>query len=146
MAWMLQCGAAAIPAPMRACRRNQLWKQRTSLPIMARIFDPQAHRMRGTFARVLLLSLLLFVQQSALACAVCCDLERLTDEQYHTGSSEPEDCEKCGYLSGAANALTPTIPAAPAIDLLAVLSDRWVQRHIQTTTAGFYCRGPPTLV
>jgi hypothetical protein len=113
---------------------------------MPRILDPQAHRMRGTFARLLLLSLLLFVQQSALACAVCCDLELLTDGQYHTGSGEPEDCEKCGYLSGAANALTPAAPAAPAIDLLAVQSDRWVERHHQTTTAEFYCRGPPTLV
>jgi hypothetical protein len=102
--------------------------------------------MRGTFARLLLLSLLLFVQQSALACAVCCDLERLTDEQYHTGSGNPDDCEKCGFLSGAANALTPAAPATPSVDLLAVQSDRWVERHHQTTTAEFYCRGPPTLV
>lgn len=102
--------------------------------------------MQGMFTRLLFLVLLLFVQQSALACAVCCDLEQITDGQYHDGTDDPDACEKCGFLSGAANALAPAAPATPSIDLLAVLSDRRVDRHFQATTAEFCCRGPPALV
>jgi ferritin-like protein len=101
--------------------------------------------MRSIFARLVLLALPLFVQQSALASAVCCDLERITDQTYHTGGDDPDACAKCGYLSGANSALTPAAPATPSVDLLAVLSDRCAEHTHQTATAVALGRGPPSL-